>query len=352
MLLSLKIPNPFNCLICKNLELRSIPVRMPGKKRSGKKPNKKNAKVVQYTQGLPNPKPRNYISYATATGDMHAVHALTNPFSDHARGAKIPDADSSRSVAMQIVDLNTFDADANGRLAVSFVGSMGGTVTAAATMNSTQVTAWSTTAALSDYTTLTGALDKYRIVSWGIRVYSTLAPTSRSGWFKVITLPERFATPFTYNSGFFEEVKAYPMTEDSVHWISKPIGSSWKEYSTFASTGFLAWDNVIVVAAGLPASAVGALCVEVVYNIEAQPKLGSLTGSAATPAADYKPHVLTASAKTLARHGGSHAGNAFGAVIASFAESALRSAANAVVPGLGNVLSGLKGRNSVPMIVD
>lgn len=325
---------------------------MAGKKKGNKaKARRTGNRVVKYTQGVPTPRQRNYVSFATTANDLHHVKALTNPFSDFARGAKIPDDDSARSIALQIVDFNSIDVPSTtgGMFAVSVTPSLAASLTKAATMSSTQVLTWGTALPLADSAALTAGLHKYRVVSWGVRIYCTLAPTARSGWMKVITLPERLETPFNFHSGFFEEVKAYPLAEETVHWISKPVGIGWKEYVDPSTTGYPPWENVIIVVGGLPTGAQnGAFCIETVLNIEGLPNIGSISGAAATPAADSKPHVLAAAARTLAKHGGSHMGTSFGGIISNFAEAALRGVVNAVVPGAGALIP----RRPVPMIVD
>jgi hypothetical protein len=152
-----------------------------------------------------------------------------------------------------------------------------------------------------DYTALAGQFEKYRIVSWGVKVYSTLAPTNQSGFFTVMTNP-LFADGMDAASCFYEEVRTFPVTESSVQWISKPVGNSYLDYASIASAG--SWDECCVFASGLPASTSGCIQLEVYFNLECQVQLGAITSTIATPAADSKPHLLAAMGHVAKHLGG------------------------------------------------
>jgi hypothetical protein len=93
-------------------------------------------------------------------------------------------------------------------------------------------------------------------------------------------------------SSFYEEARTFPVTETSVQWISKPVGNEYLEYQPIA--GSHQWDECCIYVSGLPAAAVGAMQFEVYINLECQVTIGVVSAAIATPAADSKPHMLTA----------------------------------------------------------
>jgi hypothetical protein len=302
-------------------------VRKGNNKRNGKRTG---PKVIQYKTGKPTPRPRGSVGFATGQQDLAQVHSITNPFCDEARGAKVPDDDSTKSIPVSIWDVQSYPSIGT-RFGVAIQPALLNNTYLALTMDGTKILTWQAGANITDYNALTAGIQAFRIVSWGVRVYSTLPPTQQSGYYRFITVPESaFATPFTYASSLFEEVKAYPLTDTTVHWISKPIGTTWKEYKAYNTT--MDWERLVVVADGLPSSVAGAITVEVVFNIEAQPNLGSITGALSTQALPHKPHVLSAAAQTLAKHAGSHIQRNFGDVIKTFGKRALDAAVSYFMP--------------------
>jgi hypothetical protein len=285
-----------------------------------------------------------------SSSDHALTVALANPFSPQAVGVKIPDDDSSRSVAVTIHDSVQLATNANGHADVCFSAKLSGeTYVTAATTGSGGVLTWNSPSDLTDTAAYVAAFDTYRVCSWGVRVYNTLAPTSQKGIIRIITCPEspNTKTPFITNGGLHEDLKIFPASETDIHWISRPQGTEWKQYVKFDDTAYAPdWDHVHIRYEGGPVSTSNALMVEVIYHVECQIALGGVTATMATPAADHKPHVLSASAKTLAKHGGSHAGASFGGLISRFAKSALNGVVNHFLPGF------TQPQRSYPMIVD
>jgi hypothetical protein len=272
-----------------------------------RKQKKNTSVVVRQKRGRPTKSQRGQIGFAYSNEDLKHIEGLSDPFSDAARGCKIPDDNSSKSFTLQIRDIASISSDSNGRGALTVQANLanafkGPSAASGANMSSTAIVTYASAVGVTDLTAINTAVEKYRIVSWGVRIYSQLAPTAQSGQFRVITTPESPGDGLVYNSSFFEEIKVYPTTEDSVHWISKPVGSEWKEYK--ATTAAMGWEYVTIVATGLPASTTDCFTIEVVYNLELQPNLGSISGALSTDAAKHKPHVLSAAGEVLKKHGG------------------------------------------------
>jgi hypothetical protein len=231
-----------------------------------------------------------------AVGSYHKdiarnVHGIINPFSDDARGTKIPDENSSRSVAVTVKGI--YDLTSSGTTyAAYFKPSLKQVVTKANVITAGEVTSWGTPQGMTDTLALEAGFTSYRIVSWGLRVYTTSALLSQSGNYRFITLSENPTGGITaLNSSLYESVEDFPAPQGDVSWTSRPMGDEFKQYVPMASEQ--AWDGVLFYASGLPTDAPFARA-EVVFNIEAQTKIGSVTGGVATPAAKHHPVKMTA----------------------------------------------------------
>ena len=152
---------------------------MTKKSKNGAK--KRNTKNIQYSIGKPTTSTRGYVGFAASESDHRQVHSITNPFSDDARGSKLPDADSSKSVAMSIVSQRNIASDANGKAALRVKPSLAGAFQPYTTITGTVITTFAATVAIPDNTTIAAQFSKYRLLSWGIKIYPVLAPTNQSG---------------------------------------------------------------------------------------------------------------------------------------------------------------------------
>jgi len=245
---------------------------------------------VQYTKGKPTRNSRGSVSFTSSASDIDQVHSLSNPFTASARGSKLPDSDSSKSVPITIIHRNNISTDANGKFGIWVRPTLAEVTTTATTVSGYTFTTMGTPVAVADNTAIAAQFSKYRIVSWGVKVYSTLAPTNQSGYFTMITDPT-LAAGMSANSAFYEEVLTYPTTETTVQWISKPVGNSYLDYIDIASAH--SWDELAIYGDLLPASG-AVLQIEVFFNLECQVKISAISAAIATPAADHKPHILTA----------------------------------------------------------
>jgi len=274
---------------------------------------------------------------ATAVAGDHAhTVAISNPFSEQAVGAKLPDENSTKSVAVTIRDTFTMATDANGRADCAVGPNVAlATYTHAATSGSAGVNTWAAGQTLTDVAAYQAAFDKFRIVGWGLKVTNLEPPTTQSGYFRIITCPESptSTAPFVTNGGLHEDIKIFPGSEMDIHWISKSQGAEFKDYVPWTGATVPSWDHCHIRYEGGPASKAAAVLVQVVYHLECQIELGSVSATMATAAAPHKPHVMTAAANTLAKHGGAHAGVSFGGIISRFAKSALMGAVNHFLPG-------------------
>jgi hypothetical protein len=153
-----------------------------------------------------------------------------------------------------------------------------------------------------------------------------------------------------FTSSFFAETKVYPVSDLDVHWISKPRGVSWKEYRN--NNTFCDWDSLLLVIQGAKPST-SILTMEIVFNVEIVPDLGSITGAIARPGLPHSPKALTAASHVHSRI--PHAVKREGLrLLENLAVAGLSSVANFFAPGSGAVVHGAHAmiRDVVPIEVD
>lgn len=271
-------------------------------------------------------------------GDLQQVTAMANPFSAAARGSKVPDSDSSRSIAVTVRDRFTLTSDAGGHVGCEVRPTITNMFRLSATAASTEITTWGSLVSAVDKAAIDGSFSQYRIVSWGIRVIPVNAVMEQKGSMRVITSPAAAApAPFVTSGGLHEDIQTFPNYGSDVHWISKPKGNAHLDYVDITAT--CSWDRVIVhIVNQEPSKAVAE--VEVIMNIECQVDLNSIVASAATPAADHKPHVLTAANKVHTRRPTVHNGStqSLGSKLWGFAKNALVDVASSAIPYVGGAV--------------
>jgi hypothetical protein len=214
------------------------------------------------------------------------------------------------------------------------------------------VAPWVSTGENPDYSAIAGSFSTYRIVSMGVRVIPTSAPVDQAGYIRVITLSVNPGSTFESTGSFFEEVADYPMADADIHWISKPIGNQHLEYTSVTS-GRGDWETCVLFMGGLGSG--GSIRVEVIFNLECQVALGSLTGALATPAADSHPRVLAAAANARGKVSNAHQNRpSFMSSIWAMAKDGLAQAASTFGPPiLRSVIPRLLGgTRAVPMLRD
>jgi hypothetical protein len=309
---------------------------------------------ANYTYAVPSLDGRNSMGSALHS-TMESVCALTNPFCPAAKGSKIPDDDSANSIAITVKDTHLFSTDANGLCAFSVQANLNAVTRSATTFSSGVPTVYGASTAVAEYASYDSSFDQYRIVSFGVRVYSTLAPTEQSGAMRFITSAERATAGAPLTGGLFDSVDTYPVANGDIHWVSKPIGTTWKEYRDFGTLGEYNALNVYIY--GAKASVTDAFTVEIIFNLECTVNIGSVTAAMSTPGADHNPMALTAASKTHSKHSGIHHRKSFFGSLWTHAKNALLDTAQTFLPGMAGsaaraILGGRRPAYSTPMIVD
>jgi len=303
-----------------------------------KKNSKKNTgtKSANLRYSKPQRNPSSAIGSKQIKGDVAQTCGITDPWCVHATGSKLPDSDSSKSVPVTLKFSYSCQTNAEGRMAKTVEPSLLANLGGSNIVTASEVSTWNADQSIPDYSAVAAQFHSYRIVSMGVRVYSTLAPTNQSGFFKLITTPSSpTAGAFVYTGGLHETISQYAVAGSDIHWIAKPIGVTYKEYVPIANRQ--SWDTLYIMGEGLPNSTASAVQIEVVMHLECQIKLGGISAALATKAADHKEHVLAASARAHSTRPSSYNGNttSFSSMLGSFAKNALLDVATGALPYIG-----------------
>lgn len=282
---------------------------------------------------------------------VNTVVGLTNPFSEQARGQKLPDDDSANSFTAQIrlYYTQTSNASSQGFVQVrpdpmnANLASFG---VAAGALNTV-----ATNTINPDAAAYINSAAEYRIVSFGVRVYNILPALTTQGTVRLITMNRSAQNGDVITSNLFSEIQEFPLYGLDVHWVSKPIGVEYKSYINDVSNH--SWQMMGVFLDGVPAST-EVLRLEVVYNIEAIPRFGSIPASISTPGLPSNPQQLAAASAVHSKHKNSHPSQSVWSVFEQLALGAVSTVANAAFPVLGGAVSRALtgGRQRYPMIVD
>lgn len=329
------------------------------RKRSGGK------KSANYTYGTPSGNARssvgNYSSVqrSESIGRVHrTLVGITNPFSDASRGSRIPDDDAAPSIPITMkaaVSFNPTQGPNGDQIAVLVQPGLDLTYRQSATFNAlkdTEVATWDVWQALGDAPAVIANAKQWRLVSMGVRFYSSAPPTAQGGVVRVVTSPMNPGSNVDIAGGFWQSVDNFAISQSDVHVVLKPQGTTWKEYN---ETNVIAdYDKVIFLVQG--ASSVHKVHVEITMNMEILPLIGSITGSLAKPGEPSNPHVLQAASRVHSGHDGIHkSAPSMFSKLGSLAKNALIDVASSAIPFVGNALGNYFKRpsaSSYPMIVD
>jgi hypothetical protein len=215
----------------------------------------------------------------------------------------------------------------------------------------TNVTTWGAAASAKDWTAFSPMADQARIVSMGVRVYSTLSPTEQSGYCRIVTSPELPSPGVNIDGGLWEAVQTYPMSELDAHVVLRPQGVEWKVYHPITSN--LDYNCVAAIVKGSAASKT-ALIVEITINLECLVNIGQLAGGLATPGKPSDPHALSAASRVHARHKGIHNGStqSVGTKLLGFVKDAALDVAATAIPYFGNSIAKMFRGPRYPTIME
>lgn len=279
------------------------------------------------------------------------VLAQGDPFDPRALGCKIPDSSTQPSVALACQELHTpllVTAPATDVGAVCYLPTVsGGIVTAASGVGS-----WSFASAFggtnwNKRADIVAAVEAGRPVAHGIRISSSVAPTSATGyvhlacavetvngvlnwgfadniaklsgypWYRRVTLASLTQTPLTIINKYVDE------TAFRYLGLDRPPADAGANGNTFHIP--LSWGALIIAVEGVPTSS--PIQVEMLLHLECIPKnVGVLAGSNAAPAS---PGLLASAAGISSKTDFAHTEDQQDSYMQQVAQNAMQGAAAA-----------------------
>lgn len=237
------------------------------------------------------------------TSVVEAVCSQTNPFCMEAKGAKMFDRSMTPSVPYQIVStgvLATVGVTGQCALQVTCADGYQGYRTAA-TFAGSAVATWNARVVPSGAAWLTSNVQRYRVVSFGVRYFSVVSPMNASGLVTVATAGESGSAP-DFDSADWVEVNRFPLASVEGQWIGKPRDDDFAMYNNYTSsstiTNYYTTLN-LGVAGGPVGGATTVLGFEIIWNLECVLSSGNASVHLSTPAAPHNVTVEQASAGVL-----------------------------------------------------
>lgn len=259
---------------------------LPRNARRRKPRQKKNTK----------PKGRSMASTSIAKSAFHrAVCANTDPFCMHAANAKLYDGNTQRSLTFASKDIYSISTLATGDAMVIVTSNPQKAVANMATETAGTVLTWSggytVNSFYSQYNSTGGS---WRVVSYGVRVFTTQAWTAATG---TIILTETGSTDVSLtvgqlvsSSNLGNTSKAFALRDANLTFIGRPSGVAAQLYNpNFTTNDFNDWTTLLIGITGASAST-AVVSFELTVNYEWLPRNNSGLATVATKAA---PHLQT-----------------------------------------------------------
>lgn len=212
------------------------------------------------------------------TEQHNVLCGLTDPFCDHAKGAKVPDIGAAKTFTEQVRYMAVLSSDNLGQLGAQICAKSDKPIL------SNQLTAPGdpaiTTYAngyhpVSIASLIKSSGDVFRVVTYGVKAVSMLSATDSKG--SVITAQGRAASPgaaVDFNPDVYTEFETHAVGPSSEwHSIGKPNGSESTDmqdvvsYTQGSIWGVPGWNTIFFLGMGLPPST-ACLQVEVTINYE------------------------------------------------------------------------------------
>lgn len=225
-----------------------------------------------------------------------AVCGMVDPFCESACGCKLMDDADSRTFSYTSKSRVTVTTDANGRSA-KFITPSVDDYASGGTLTGSVVSSWAAPANLPETASIRDAAVGYRVVSAGVRIYSSVAADKAAGIVMVTTMPKdpnNIGPPagFDISSLSYEEVTSDSLYGFDKSFVFSSLGTSKRKFiSTAASTEANPfWNGIVVAVDGAEVSTTVLHC-EVTIHLELQPAILTLYARLADPPANHIPQV-------------------------------------------------------------
>jgi hypothetical protein len=299
-----------------------------------------------------------------------------NPFADSAKGGKIHDENASKTFPFQERIVVNLGVNSNGMGygqiypflkeyykhvdgTAAFLPSTTGTLSGSATFTSIDV---------PDYSSLNSDGVRYRIVSYGIRVISLVNAMDAQGRIIIRELDADGATQNSGTLGLSDNTVTIPHTHDmDLTIIPNHVGAEYKRFRDFSRTYTISLADgadeppfraIGITCVGFDPSSSGtalkdALSLEVVYNLEILPKIGTIGMRLATDPAPHSNTVQEAVSNTRASLPLVHHTPSVWSKVKKFAKDALVTAGQFALGRItGGVSNYLQNKNLMPQIAN
>jgi hypothetical protein len=239
--------------------------------------------------------------------DTREIEAHVNPFCDFANGARIPDQGAGRTLTEQLRLTYTLTTDADGEAAAAFQPNpkypfITGVVGAS------DIT-WDANWTASGGTFLTD-LDEARVVSWGIRAFTTLSATNAQGRIQLSkTGSVSVGQVMANNASNYQSIEFHPLAHGAEFGIiPHPTGAEYQNFTDFQATLSTTtvdtnWQFPVFVVKGAPATT-ACVFLELFMNLEEIVESGHALNALTRRQPVYNPMLQAAVDHAQTQHTG------------------------------------------------
>jgi len=232
-------------------------------------------------------------------GIVAAAADYVNPFSPMIH--KVPDEFSGKSSSIRIRQAFSLVPDATyGTAALLLKPRLKSGLYVAPTISASgTITSWGSSSDNTDYTSTDASFDRYRIVSWGVRITSVGSVTNSQGLLTVQTHTNDSGAPSVPFQATASAMRrdTYPVNQNlDVAWVSEPLHNRAREFVPVATTAQEFSYNFTYPAIWVTGStATNSINVEMFMNLELlglSGTVGERLGTAAAPENNGFLHVV------------------------------------------------------------
>jgi hypothetical protein len=279
------------------LQYHLEPMARKTKRNRSKKSKKAGVKPQPPTYGVPMRRANTRIVKRKPDNRfVEAVCSNIDPFCPAADGAKqFGGGASNKSVPVRCIGLGYVTTTGGGEAITRIQPNLVYTMQDASSITSHAAAGWSTAVPMSAYSELSTYDGQYRIVSFGVHVFSTTAATASQGAVSLVTTAGPDDTLNVGNTMHLDTQRTSLAGLDA-YWIAKPADLS-QDFVDIASTVKTGWSNLYIVVSAAATSTV-VIGYEVIMNIEWYPTLPGILSSVSTPMWSSKPRVESTVDKT------------------------------------------------------
>jgi hypothetical protein len=231
------------------------------------------------------------------------ISASIDPFHPGSKNVKLHDGNNANTLPLQLRTTRTINQNSAGMMAVSVRPLIHETVKAVNNADPAYLPTTGITSAsagfllfdMADYATVTNHIERYRVVSWGVRMYTVGPSLDVSGEVKIHMTSETLLQVSTNLEAYQEETHVVPIQPGMDVTIVPPNNAEEQErFIPFDLTptqlepdNALEYSHRVVnfLISGLPTGTT--IKYEIIMNLECLVSLSSITRRLATPAAPH-----------------------------------------------------------------